>query len=142
MEKTDILSLSLEELIIALDALGEKKFRAEQIFSWLHVKKVTEFEEMTNISLELRTKLSENFYIKRLNIAKRLESCTDNTIKYLYELDDGIDGDRLIDAVIVRSLTLSIALNGSVVFKLIHFIDHSFLEFILIFNRSIGKADR
>ena len=89
MEKTDILSLSLEELIIALDALGEKKFRAEQIFSWLHVKKVTEFEEMTNISLELRTKLSENFYIKRLNIAKRLESCTDNTIKYLYELDDG-----------------------------------------------------
>lgn len=89
MEKTDILSLSLEELIIALDALGEKKFRAEQIFSWLHVKKVTELEEMTNISLELRTKLSENFYIKRLNIAKRLESCTDNTIKYLYELDDG-----------------------------------------------------
>ena len=89
MEKTDILSLSLEELIIALDALREKKFRAEQIFSWLHVKKVTEFEEMTNISLELRTKLSENFYIKRLNIAKRLESCTDNTIKYLYELDDG-----------------------------------------------------
>ena len=44
--------------------------------------------------------------------------------------------------LIVRSLTLSIALNGSVVFKLIHFIDHSFLEFILIFNRSIGKADR
>lgn len=39
MEKTDILSLSLEELIIALDALGEKKFRAEQISSWLHVKK-------------------------------------------------------------------------------------------------------
>ena len=44
--------------------------------------------------------------------------------------------------LIVRSLTLSIALNGSVVFKLIHFIDHSFLEFILIFDRSIGKADR
>ncbi len=89
MEKTDILSLNPEELIIALDAMGEKKFRAEQIFQWLHVKKVTDFSEMTNISLELRTKLASNFYIKRLNIAKRLESCTDNTIKYLYELDDG-----------------------------------------------------
>lgn len=89
MEKRDILSMSLDEIIIALDSMGEKKFRAEQIFSWLHVKKVTNFEEMTNISLELRTKLSENFYIKRLNIAKRLESCTDNTIKYLYGLEDG-----------------------------------------------------
>ncbi len=89
MEKQDILSMSLDELIIALDALGEKKFRAEQIFQWLHVKKVTDFAEMTNISLELRTKLSDNFYIKRLNIVKRLESCVDNTIKYLYELDDG-----------------------------------------------------
>lgn len=89
MEKTDILSLELDELIIALDAMGEKKFRAEQIFQWLHVKKVTNFNEMTNISLELRTKLDANFYIKRLIIAKRLESCVDNTIKYLYELDDG-----------------------------------------------------
>lgn len=44
---------------------------------------------MTNISLELRTKLSDRFYINRLNIVKRLESCVDNTIKYLYELEDG-----------------------------------------------------
>ena len=88
-EKLDILSLSLDEIIIELDAMGEKKFRAEQIFSWLHVKKVTDFSEMSNISLELRTKLSEKFYIKRLNIVKRLESCVDNTIKYLYELEDG-----------------------------------------------------
>lgn len=88
-EKLDILSLSLDEIIIELDAMGEKKFRAEQIFNWLHVKKVTDFSEMSNISLELRTKLSEKFYIKRLNIVKRLESCVDNTIKYLYELDDG-----------------------------------------------------
>lgn len=88
-EKLDILSLSLDEIIIELDAMGEKKFRAEQIFNWLHIKKVTDFSEMSNISLELRTKLSEKFYIKRLNIVKRLESCVDNTIKYLYELDDG-----------------------------------------------------
>lgn len=88
-ERIDILSLSLEEIIMELDSLGEKKFRAEQIYNWLHVKKVTDFSEMSNISLELRTKISEKFYIKRLNIVKRLESCVDNTIKYLYELDDG-----------------------------------------------------
>lgn len=89
MEKTDILSLTLEELTAALGEMGEKKFRSEQIFVWLHAKKVTDFSEMTNISLELRTKLDKFFYIKRLNIVKRLESCRDNTIKYLYELDDG-----------------------------------------------------
>lgn len=89
MEKTDILSLDLQELIAALNEMGEKKFRGGQIFVWLHVKKVTDFSEMTNISLGLRTKLSEKFYIKRLNVVKRLESCRDNTIKYLYELDDG-----------------------------------------------------
>lgn len=88
-EKLDILSLSLDEIIMELDSMGEKKFRAEQIFNWLHVKKVTNFSEMSNISLELRTKLSDKFYVNRLNIVKRLESCVDNTIKYLYELDDG-----------------------------------------------------
>lgn len=88
-EKLDILSLSLDEIIMELDSMGEKKFRAEQIYNWLHVKKVTDFSEMSNISLELRTKLYEKFYIKRLNIVKRLESCVDNTIKYLYELEDG-----------------------------------------------------
>lgn len=89
MDKRDILSMTRDELIIALDAMGEKKFRAEQIYSWLHVKKVTDFSEMTNISLELRTKISEKFYINRLIVVKRLESNTDNTIKYLYELSDG-----------------------------------------------------
>lgn len=89
MDKADILSMSLDEIIIALDFMGEKKFRAEQVYNWLHTKKAAEFDEMTNISLELRTKLNNFFYIKRLNIVKRLESCVDNTIKYLYGLEDG-----------------------------------------------------
>lgn len=88
-ENTDILSLTYGELEDILTSSGEKKFRAGQVFEWLHKKTVTDFSEMTNISLEFRTKLSEKFYIKRLNIVKRLESCVDNTIKYLYELDDG-----------------------------------------------------
>ncbi len=88
-EKTDILSLSPEELEIAFSDMGEKKFRARQVFDWLHVKKVRSFEEMSNISKQLRTKLSENFCLKSLNIERKLESKTDNTVKYLYRLDDG-----------------------------------------------------
>ncbi|MGN0696902.1 MAG: 23S rRNA (adenine(2503)-C(2))-methyltransferase RlmN [Oscillospiraceae bacterium] len=89
MEKLDILSLYPDELAAEIEALGEKKFRAAQIFDWLHVKRAVSFEEMTNISLSLRTKLDEKFYINRLNVAKTLESSIDNTVKYLYELYDG-----------------------------------------------------
>lgn len=88
-EKTDILSLSPEELEIAFSDMGEKKFRAKQVFDWLHVKNVRSFKEMSNISKQLRTKLSENFCLKSLNIERKLESKTDNTVKYLYRLDDG-----------------------------------------------------
>ncbi len=89
MEKTDILSLTLPELELEMIKLGEKKFRAKQIFHWLHVKQIRDFSEMSNISLELRTKISGHFYLKSLNIVRRLESCIDNTVKYLYGLSDG-----------------------------------------------------
>lgn len=89
MEKIDILSLKLEELEEILIGLGEKKFRAKQVFQWLHVKRVFDFNEMTDISVQLRTRLSEQFCIKRLFIQKKLESSIDNTVKYLYRLSDG-----------------------------------------------------
>ena len=87
--KKDILSYSLGELEAALADIGEKKFRAKQIYEWLHVQRVSEFDKMTNISLSLRTKLDEEFYINSINIVKKLESHIDNTVKYLYELSDG-----------------------------------------------------
>lgn len=87
--KKDILSYSLEELGAALAEIGEKKFRAKQIYEWLHVQRVSEFDKMSNISLSLRTKLDEEFYINSINIVKKLESHIDNTVKYLYELSDG-----------------------------------------------------
>lgn len=87
--KKDILSYSLDELEAALDELGEKKFRAKQIYEWLHVQRVSEFDKMSNISLSLRTKLGEEFCINSINIVKKLESHIDNTVKYLYELSDG-----------------------------------------------------
>ena len=89
MEQTDILSLSLAELESCMKEMGQPKFRAKQIFSWLHQKQVTSFAEMTSLSLQLREKLQEKFCINRLNIARRLASSIDDTVKYLYELPDG-----------------------------------------------------
>ena len=57
-DKTDILSLTLAELTEeVVGKLGEKKFRAGQIYDWLHIKKVKSFDEMTNLSASLRLKL-------------------------------------------------------------------------------------
>ncbi|MDD6278492.1 MAG: 23S rRNA (adenine(2503)-C(2))-methyltransferase RlmN [Oscillospiraceae bacterium] len=89
MEKLDILSMTLSELEAALAAEGEKKFRARQIFQWLHVKKIFDFDKMTDVSIQLRQRLKEKFCINRLFVSKRLESSADNTVKYLYRLSDG-----------------------------------------------------
>lgn len=89
MDKIDILSLKLSSLEAKIVELGEKKFRASQIYEWLHSKRVTDFDQMTNISSQFRTKLEENFYINHINIVRKLESEVDNTVKYLYELSDG-----------------------------------------------------
>lgn len=75
----------LKEFIIGL---GEKPFRAKQIFSWLH-KGVESFDEMTDISVTLRDKLSAVSYISTLKTVRKLESQLDGTKKYLYELKDG-----------------------------------------------------
>lgn len=87
--KIDILSLTLEQLQLEIEAIGEKKFRATQIYDWLHVKNITNFSEMTNISAQLRERLEELFCINSLFIVKKLASKTDNTVKYLYRLYDG-----------------------------------------------------
>lgn len=89
MEKIDILSLDLPELETKILSMGEKKFRAKQIFEWLHVKKIRSFDEMSNLSVQFRERLSEIFCINQLFVARRLESSIDNTVKYLYRLSDG-----------------------------------------------------
>ncbi|MCH5204812.1 MAG: 23S rRNA (adenine(2503)-C(2))-methyltransferase RlmN [Oscillospiraceae bacterium] len=89
MEKIDILSLSLDELTSEICVMGEKKFRAKQIFDWLHIKKIKDFSQMSNISAQFRDELSKKFCLNQLIIKKRLVSRIDNTVKYLYELRDG-----------------------------------------------------
>ena len=86
MEQQDILSMTLPELQAAVQELSEPKFRAKQIFNWLHQKRVTDFSEMTTLSLPFRERLASDFCINRLKIAKRLASSVDDTVKYLYEL--------------------------------------------------------
>ncbi|MBQ8514752.1 MAG: 23S rRNA (adenine(2503)-C(2))-methyltransferase RlmN [Ruminococcus sp.] len=89
MERIDILSLTYEALEEEILLMGEPKFRAKQIFSWLHEKRVTEFGQMTTLSLPFRERLERKFCINRLKIVKRLASSIDDTVKYLYELSDG-----------------------------------------------------
>ncbi len=84
----NIKDYNIDDLKKELEALGEKPFRAEQIFKWLYIDKVKSFDEMTNISLELRKTLKENYDICNFKIAKKLES-VDGTKKYLFELSDG-----------------------------------------------------
>lgn len=84
----DLKDLEYDELCRFIESLGEAKFRAKQVFSWL-LKGITDFSEMTDISKELRKKLAEKSYISTLKIRKKLISKIDNTTKYLFELEDG-----------------------------------------------------
>lgn len=89
MEKKDILSMSFDELASELKLLGLPKFRATQIYDWLHKKGAVSFGEMTNISKDLIAILNNNFVILACNIEKKLVSRYDNTVKYLFSLPDG-----------------------------------------------------
>ena len=84
----NIKEYNLDELQEEMLALGEKKYRAEQIFKWIYVDKVKEFDEMTNLSLELREKLKQNYTICNFKILKKQES-SDGTKKYLFDILDG-----------------------------------------------------
>lgn len=87
--KQDILSLSLEELESYFAKKSLPSYRAKQVFSWLHQKKVENIDQMTSISAQLRAELNEDFCINYINIAKKLVSSEDNTVKYIYSLQDG-----------------------------------------------------
>ncbi len=86
--KKNIKDLNLDELKQELINLGEKPFRAEQIFKWIFVENISSFDDMTNVSLELREKLKENYTLCIYNIIKKQES-KDGTIKYLFDVLDG-----------------------------------------------------
>lgn len=86
--KTDLRSLTLEELQREMENIGEAKFRAKQIYRWLHVKYADSFDEMTDLSASLREKLKNSYDICSVKQVKKLVSKEDNTTKYLFELEN------------------------------------------------------
>ena len=87
--KKDIKSLYHDELATELKAMGEQGFRAKQIFSWLHQRGVTSFDDMTDLSKNLREKLATEFFITKPKVIRKQVSQADGTVKYLWELSDG-----------------------------------------------------
>ena len=95
-EKLQWMGLYPEELASALAQMGEKPFRARQVFSWLH--KGARFEEMTNLSLSLRQKLKEKGIDQPVSIRETRVSQLDGTKKFLFALTDG----NCVEGVLMR----------------------------------------
>ena len=87
--KKDIKSLNLEELKAELESMGEKAFRAKQMYEWMHVKLVRSFDEMTNLSAKFREQCKEKYEYTCVNPVRIQESKIDGTKKFLFELSDG-----------------------------------------------------
>ncbi len=98
MDKIDILSLDEKQLESELISLGAPKYRAAQVFDWLHNKCVKSFEEMTNIPKSLLLQLSDNFVIIHCTVEKKQKSMYDSTVKYLFSLSDG----DFIESVVMK----------------------------------------
>lgn len=96
--KKDIRAYTYEQLQNELEDLGEKKFRAKQVYEWLHVKLADGFDEMTNLSKGLREKLEEEYVILPVKMLERQESALDGTNKFLFQLYDG----NVVESVLMR----------------------------------------
>ena len=94
----DLKSLNLEQLTEELLSIGEKKFRAKQVYSWIHEKLVDSFDEMTNLSKDLREKLKSNYTLNSLDAVAVQTSKIDGTQKYLFKLHDG----HVVESVLMR----------------------------------------
>lgn len=97
-ERIDIRQLNLVQLTAALQALGEKTFRAKQVYEWLWKKSAFSFSEMTNLSKDLRDKLEQHFEIRHLR-EYRVQHSSDGTVKSAFQLYDG----HLIEGVMIPS---------------------------------------
>lgn len=94
----NIKSLYLDELINEMKLINQPAFRAKQIFEWLHVKLVSSYDDMTNLSKELRNTLKDLYPLTVLEETRRLMSKKDGTIKFLFRLND----DRVIESVLMK----------------------------------------
>ena len=84
----NIKDYNLDELKEEFIKLGEKAYRAEQVFKWIYVDRVSSFDDMTNLSKDLREKLKQEFSMHNFKILQKQESA-DGTKKYLFDILDG-----------------------------------------------------
>lgn len=98
MEQIEIKSLSLVQLKNTMIEMGEKAFRAKQIYEWLHQKKAESFDEMSNLSAVLREKLKERCILTTLKMLEVQTSKIDGTQKYLFALPDG----NVVESVLMK----------------------------------------
>lgn len=98
LDKIELRSLNVEELKSLFIELGEKGFRGEQTFKWIHQKCISDIEDITVLSKSLKSKLKEKYTIDNLEIVKRYDSKIDNTKKYLFSLNDG----NIIESVMMK----------------------------------------
>src|SRR6478609_11412560 len=94
--KKNIRHLTAEELNTFFEGLGEKKFRAKQVYEWLWLKQARDFESMTNLSKELRTKLADNFTLPGLKVDATQYSA-DGTVKSRFRTHEG----HLVEGVLI-----------------------------------------
>lgn len=108
MDKKDIRKLSLKELEDYLTSIGEKSFRAKQIYEWLWKKNAHSFEDMTNLSKKLRDELDQVFSIQNANV-DLLQKSADGTIKNGVKLHDGL----MVESVLIPTETRTTACVSS-----------------------------
>ncbi len=94
----DIKSLYMDEVIQEMKKMGQPEFRGKQLFQWLHVKLARTYDEMTNLPKNLRDTLKESYPLIDLDEVDSLHSQEDETIKYLFKLDD----DNVIESVLMK----------------------------------------
>jgi 23S rRNA (adenine2503-C2)-methyltransferase len=106
--KENIRNLSFEELKAAMEKLGEKTFRSKQIYEWLWKKNAATFEEMSNLSKDLRTKLEEHFFIDHIQLDDQQIS-SDKTIKCAFSIGEG----KVVEGVLIPTSSRTTACISS-----------------------------
>jgi 23S rRNA (adenine2503-C2)-methyltransferase len=108
VKKENIRNLSLEELFSSLQNIGEKPFRAKQVYEWLWKKDATSFEQMSNLSKDLRNKLEENYFIDHIQLDDQQIS-SDKTIKCAFSVGEG----KVVEGVLIPTTSRTTACISS-----------------------------
>jgi 23S rRNA (adenine2503-C2)-methyltransferase len=106
--KKNIRNLNFDDLVASLELLGEKKFRAKQVFEWLWQKNAGSFEEMTNLSVPLRQKLDETYFIDKISLDDQQIS-SDKTIKCAFSVGEG----KVVEGVLIPTTSRTTACISS-----------------------------